>query len=208
MRLGLVTDIHSRAAELARALCLFRDQGVEQVVSIGDAVDAFGHHDGAVEVVTLLKTCGAVGVWGNHDFGLCHDTSARQRARFGPAALEFLSAARPSLELDGCYFSHKEASVDANDLMQLWSAEEEPLDLLSRAVAGLATAPHNRQFVGHHHRWWAATAQGQIDWDGSRPLFLQPGKRYFVVVAAVFQGWCAVLDTTRGVLQSIRCSVS
>lgn len=208
MRLGLVTDVHNHAAELARALRLFQDHAVEQVVTIGDTCDAFGRHDGAVEVATLLKGREAVGVWGNHDFGLCQDVAGKQRARFGPAVGEFLGAMRPALEIDGCYFSHKDASVDARDVMQLWSLEDEPLDLLARATAGLAAVPHDRQFVGHYHRWWAATPRGQIDWDGSGPLLLRPGERYFVVVAAVFQGWCGVLDTTSGVLHPVRCTVS
>jgi hypothetical protein len=207
MRLGLVTDIHSHAAELARALRLFRDHAVDQVVTIGDTCDAFGPPDGAVEVATLLKGCAAVGVWGNHDFGLCQDVSAKHRARFGPVVCDFLSAMRPALEIDNCYFSHKEASVDAHDVMQLWSLLDEPLDLLARARAGLAAVPHDRQFVGHYHRWWAATVRGPIDWDGSRPLVLQPGQRYFVVVAPVFQGWCGVFDTRSAVLQPVRCAV-
>jgi DNA repair exonuclease SbcCD nuclease subunit len=205
MRLGLVSDVHNHAAELCRALDLFRAHEVEQVVTIGDTYDAFAPPDGALEVAALLSACRAVGVWGNHDFALCRDVSVSQRARFKPTVLEFMRAMRPSLEIDGCYFSHKDASVDANDPLQLWSIEEEPLDLLARATAGLTTMPFDRQFVGHYHRWWAATPNGRINWDGSEPLLLQPGERYFVVVAAVFQGWCAVFDTASGVLRPLQC---
>jgi len=207
MRLGLVTDVHNHAAELARALRLLRDHDVERVVTIGDTCDAFAPPDGATEVASLLSACDAVGVWGNHDFPLCRDVSERHRARFGSAVLEFMSEMQPSLVIDGYYFSHKDASIDAHDVLQLWSLEEEPLDLVARATAGLAAVPHDRQFVGHYHRWWAATPRGRLDWDGSEPLVLRPGERYFVVVAAVCQGWCGVLDTTSGVLQPVRCAV-
>lgn len=206
MRLGLITDVHNHVAPLRRALELFRTHEVEQVVTIGDTCDAFAPAEGAAEVVSLLSDRGAVGVWGNHDIGLCRDTRDKYRARFGSAVLEFMSRIQPTLELDGCHFSHKDASVDAQDALQLWSLEEEPLDLLARATAGLAAVPHARQFVGHYHRWWAATAKGRIDWDGSRPLILQPGERFFVVVAAVFQGWCAVLDTVSGILLPLSCN--
>jgi hypothetical protein len=47
MRIGLVTDVHNHPAELARALELFRDRRVEQVVAIGDICDAIGRDDGA-----------------------------------------------------------------------------------------------------------------------------------------------------------------
>jgi len=208
MRLGLVTDIHSHVAELAQAVRLFRDHGVEQVVSIGDAIDAFGHRDGAADVVRLLESSNAVGVWGNHDFGLCRDDSGKQLGRLGLLASKFLEGVRPAMEIDGCYFSHKDASVDPNDVMQLWSIEDDPLDLLSRAMAGLAAAPHGRQFVGHYHQWWVAASRGHINWDGSAPLLLQPEERYFVVMNAVFQGWCAVLDTNAGILQPLRCAAS
>lgn len=207
MRLGLLTDIHNHCAELRRALDLFRAHGVEQVVTIGDACDAFAPPRGAAEVISLLSACGAVGVWGNHDFGLCRDVPARRRAQFGPAALAFMSTLQPSLEIDGCYFSHKDASVDARDVLQLWSVEDDTLDLLARATAGLSAVPHDRQFVGHYHRWWAATPEGRIDWDGSRPLVLRPGERYFVVVAPVFDGWCGVLDTASGTLLPLRCGI-
>jgi hypothetical protein len=208
MRLGLVTDVHNHAAELDRALALFRSCGVEQVVTIGDTCDAFAPPEGAARVASLLSAGGAVGVWGNHDFALCRDVSERQQARFGPTVLTFMREMRPYLEIDGCYFSHKDASVDPHDPLQLWSVEDGPLDLLARAAAGWKAVPHDRQFVGHYHRWWAATPRGQIDWDGSRPLLLRPGERYFVVVAAVFQGWCGVLDTVSGLLQPLRCGAA
>jgi hypothetical protein len=205
MRLGLITDVHNHVAQLRRALELFRIHDVEQVVTIGDTCDAFAPAGGAAEVVALLSNCGAVGVWGNHDIALCRNAPDRYRTRFGAEVLEFMGRMRPSLELGGCHFSHKDASVDAQDALQLWSLEEEPLDLLARATAGFTAVRHARQFVGHYHRWWAATPQGRIDWDGSRPLILRPGERYFVVVAAVFQGWCAVLDTVSGVMHPLPC---
>ena len=41
MRLGLVTDIHNHAAELARALTLFREHAVDQVVTIANKTVLF-----------------------------------------------------------------------------------------------------------------------------------------------------------------------
>ncbi len=203
MRLGLVTDVHNAHAELAKALELFRVRQVDQVVTIGDTCDAFAPPEGCDEVASLLSECGAIGVWGNHDFGLCHEISDYCRERFGSATFDFMQQMRPQLEIDGCLFSHKDASVDAHDVEQLWDIEDGSRDLNARAKAGLGANSNRRQFIGHYHCWWAASPDGPIDWDGTEPLLLRPEERYFVIVAAVFQGSCAVFDTKTGVLEPL-----
>jgi hypothetical protein len=55
--------------------------------------------------------------------------------------------------------------------------------------------PHRVLFLGHFHRWLAATPHACLDWDGTKPLVLPPPERYLVVIAAVADGWCAVYDT-------------
>ena len=207
MRLGLVTDIHSHHAELCRALELFRLHDVEKIVTIGDTCDVFRSPKGADRVAAQLAACGAVGVWGNHDFSLCRDVSEASGTRYDVTTLNFMEQMQPRLEIEGCYFSHKDASVDPCDAGQLWTYEDDTLDLTARARAGLAAVPNARQFVGHYHRWWAATEDGPIDWSGAEPLTLRPGRRYFVIVAAVFQGHCAVFDTVSGLLEPLHCGL-
>lgn len=138
MRLGLVTDIHNHAAELAAALAAFRDRGVDQVVTIGDTCDAFGRGDGAGEVASLLDRCSAVGVWGNHDFHLCRDVSGAVRGRYPPVVLDVMARMGPRLVLGDCHFSHKESSVDPHDVTQLWDIGDCPLDLMKRATSAFA----------------------------------------------------------------------
>jgi len=205
MRLGLVTDVHNQHVELAQALDLFRRRAVDQVVTIGDTCDAFAPPDGADEVASLLSASGAIGVWGNHDFHLSRDISDFCRDRFANATFDFMRQMQPHLEIDGCYFSHKDASVDPHDVEQLWGFEDDSRDLNARATAGFRAISNRCQFIGHYHRWWAATPSGQIDWDGTDTLLLQPDERYFVVIAGVFQGKCAILDTTSGILEPLEC---
>jgi predicted phosphodiesterase len=205
MRLGLVTDIHSHPAELARALALFRQRGVDHIVTIGDTIDAFSPSSGSAEVAGLLLEAGAVGVWGNHDFGLRGDVPERTRALASPVSLAFLARMQPRLVLADCHFSHKEASVDPFDVTQLWDASDRPLDLLERARLAFAAVAQRLLFVGHYHRWWAATPQGPVEWAAPAALALAPDERYFVVVAAVFQGWCGLLDLERGTLEPLWC---
>jgi predicted phosphodiesterase len=205
MRLGLVTDIHNQAAELARALALFAKRSVDQVVTIGDTYDPFARTATTAEVASLLETARAVGVWGNHDFTLCRDVSEKTRKRYPPSVLTFMARMQPRLTLGECFFSHKEASVDPHDLLQLWEMDEQPLDLLARARRGLAAEASRWQFVGHYHRWWATTPGGPVAWVGKAPLSLAGGQRFFVVVGAVCDGWCATLDTTAAELQPLWC---
>jgi hypothetical protein len=205
MRLGLVTDVHNHAAELAAALAAFRDRGVDRVVTLGDTSDAFGRADGAGVVASLLDACSAVGVWGNHDFSLCRDTSGEARRRYPPVVLDLMARMHPRLEIGDCHFSHKESSVDAHDVAQLWDVCDQPIDLMERARLAFAASDSRWQFVGHYHRWWAATAEGPVTWSGTAPLRFEPGRRYFVVVAAVCDGWCGILDTDLGQLDPLPC---
>jgi len=191
MRLGLVTDIHNHATELRAALAAFRDRGVEQVITLGDTCDAFARSDGAGEVAALLGDCGTIGVWGNHDFTLCRNVPSEARDRYPSVVLDVLARMEPWLVVGGCHFSHRESSADPHDFEQLWGISERPLDLMERAFHAFAAVETTWQFVGHYHRWWAATPAGPLSWGGSGLLRFQPGHRYFVVVAAVCDGGAA-----------------
>ncbi len=205
MRLGLITDVHNHAVELARALTLFREKPVDQVITIGDTCDAFSRGGNPVEVASLLHDCGAIGVWGNHDFSLCRDVEARIRDRYPPIVLDVMARMQPRLIVEDCHFSHKESSVDPFDVAQLWDVSDQPLDLIERAGLAFRAVSSRWQFVGHYHRWWAATPNGPVDWRGEGPLRFEPAQRYFVIVAAVCEGWCGILDTEQGQLEPLRC---
>lgn len=205
MRLGLVTDVHNHTAELAGALAIFRKREVDRVVTIGDTCDPFLNDDRAGALGELLDGCGATGVWGNHDFTLCRDPPDAVRERYPPHVLEVMARMEPRLVLGDCHFSHMESSVDPFDVEQLWDYGDWPLDLMQRARLAFQATDSRRQFVGHYHRWWAATPDGPIDWAGECPLHLDPGNRFFVVVAATCDGWCAILDSDRALLEPLRC---
>lgn len=206
MRLGLVTDVHNHAAELSAALSAFRDRRVDQVVTIGDTYDAFCRGDGSGKVAALLADCSAVGVWGNHDFTLCRNVPAVVRDRYPSVALDVMARMEPRLVVGDCHFSHKESSVDPHDVTQLWDIGDCPLDLMKRATSAFAAVGSRWQFVGHYHRWWAATPAGPVGWTGEGPLRFEPGQRYFVVVAPVCEGWCGIFDTVCGQLEPLRCA--
>jgi predicted phosphodiesterase len=191
MRIGILADIHEDAPRLALALQHFRWQGVEQVVVLGDVVFEVGRH--LHETIRLLAGAGAVGVWGNHDLGLCHEPDERVKERYGGPALDFMQTLRPRLELAGCLFTHGLPHWDATDPIVYYLGERP--ETVEGRTASFAASDHPVLFVGHFHRWLVACPQGRLPWDGTAPIFLQPDQRYLVAVAAVCDGWCTVFDT-------------
>jgi hypothetical protein len=193
MKIGIVADIHEDVPTLAAALDLLRREGVDRLVVLGDLFDT-GERIG--ETVALLAGGGAVGVWGNHDLGLCHDPDERIRSRYPGPVLDFMLTLQPRLEIDGCLFSHGLPCWDATDPAIFYLGDRPETDE-GRAAAFTASACRV-SFVGHFHRWLLATPDGCLDWDGGKPVLLHSPGQFLVVVAAVCDGWCAVFDTDAG----------
>ncbi|MBA4062514.1 MAG: hypothetical protein C0501_02185 [Isosphaera sp.] len=203
MRIGVVTDIHDDVDKLAAALAALRADGVDATVSLGDTSDLHGAWEDAAGVAALLERSGAVGVWGNHDHGLCRDVGDEARARFPAETLAYLATMRPRLELGGCHFSHVEPFLDPESVGDLWAFGGRPEDA-GRAARSFAAVPHRVCLLGHFHRWLALSDAGPVGWDGTSPLTFEPGRRYLVVVAPLFAGAFAVVDTDRWVLEPRR----
>jgi hypothetical protein len=102
----------------------------------------------------------------------------------------------------GCLFSHGLPHWDPLDPAAYY-LESRP-ETLEGLEASFAASACRVTFVGHFHRWLAATPEGVLAWTGSGPLLLDPGRRYLVVVAAVCDGWCAVFDADSGMLSPYR----
>jgi predicted phosphodiesterase len=205
MRIGLVADIHNDSDSLSRAIATLNARGVDLFVTLGDSCDVFLADDGIVEVTTMLQELGAVGVWGNHDFVLCRNVDGRYVTRYaGTPVLDFMAGISPTLVVGECHFSHLEPLGDPHDVAHLWSLKDESFDLMELAARSFEAIEHRLLFIGHYHRWWAATPEGSLDWTGDRPLELATDRRYFVVVGPVFGGWCGWIDTDAGVLLPLR----
>lgn len=200
MRLGLITDIHEQVDFLRVALNHFRHEYVDQVVVIGDVFETGERID---ETCRLLAEAQAVGVWGNHDYGLCDNPSDKVRAKYPTAVTDYMTTLRPRLEVDGCFFSHVEPWLDPENIADLWFFEGPPenegrLERIFNAV------PQRLMFAGHYHRWVLATPGGVTAWQGERPVRLDDG-RYFVVINALFAGRYAVFDTSTSELVPYPC---
>jgi len=201
VKLGIVSDIHEAVDLLARALARFRRLGVDRVVVLGDVFETGPRLEATVG---LLAEARAVGVYGNHDHGLCVEPSDCLRARYPGPVLDYMAGLLPRMEIDACLFAHREPWLDGTDVAQIWHVDEQPLtpDLLARSF--VAAPDHRAIFVGHFHRWLAATRLGPLPWDGKRPLALfSPAGPTLVVVNAVCEGYAATFDTATGELRPL-----
>jgi predicted phosphodiesterase len=199
MRIGILADIHEDIEALEQALGLLRWEGVGRLVVLGDL---FYSGKRIAETADLLSRAGAVGVWGNHDLGLCHEPDPRFLARYPGRVIDFLKTLGAQLEVEGCLFSHGLPQWDATDpaVYYLGDRPESPAGLAGSFAASACRVT----FVGHFHCWLTATPEGIIPWDGNGAVVLAPERRYLVVIAAVCDGWCAMYDTATGQLVPYR----
>jgi predicted phosphodiesterase len=201
MKLGILADIHEATGNLRAALAVLRRQGAERLVALGDVFET-GKHIG--ETVRLLREAGAVGVWGNHDLGLCHEPTEAVRARYAGPVLDFMGTLSPRLELGGCLFTHGLPSCDPTDPAAYYLGDRpETPEGLEASFAAVSTRV---LFVGHFHRWLVASSGGVIPWGGERSVCLAGPARYLLVVHAVKDGWCGVYDTETSELAPLRAA--
>ena len=190
MKLGLLTDIHEHVEHLRTALDQLRREQVEQIVVIGDVFSQGRMLD---ETCHLLTDANAIGVWGNHDFGLCFEPTDESRSRYSAESLKFMTSLQPRLEKWGCHFCHIEPWLDPQKLEDLWYFEGPP-DQHGKHDRIFNAVPHRIMFAGHYHQWLLTRPQGIDDWRGEGPIHLTDG-RYFVVVGALCEGDFATFDT-------------
>ena len=196
MKLGILSDIHEQGDELRTAIDVLRKHEADRFIVLGDTCDT---NDRVEETISLLRDVGAIGVWGNHDFGLCLDQSEEIRQHYGPEVLEFMGSLLPRLEIEGCLFTHNEPWLNPNKVEDLWYFDGLPATE-EKLTRSFAAAPHRVMFIGHHHDWMIGSTSGLVPWNGEGPIKLDPTQQHLVVVNAVCQGYCAIFDTAKNEL--------
>jgi len=200
VRLGILADIHEAIEPLTEALDIFRQQGVDRLITLGD-ICAMGLR--LLPTVQILQEAGVEGVWGNHDYGLCGHLAEEDRVRYDPALLAWFETLQGRLEVADCRFCHIEHWLDADRLEHLWYFEDQP-DSIERAARSFQAVPQRLLFMGHLHRWLVVSETEVLPWDGDRPLVLAPPQRYLVVVNALLRGHFATYDTETFILTPFR----
>jgi hypothetical protein len=191
MRLGLLADIHEHIGYLRSALDLFRQQKVDRILVLGDVL---GMGTELEETCSLLQKVGAIGVWGNHEFGLSCDPDEEARERYAGPIMTFMSSLSPRLEIDGCLFTHVEPWLDPTVLEEIWHVGDRP-DMPENRARSFRAFPHRVMVIGHHHLWQIVTPNGPLDWQGDKPIRLDRNTRYLIVIAALYDGRYALFDT-------------
>lgn len=202
MRIGILADIHEHVEELRKCLAVLQEARVDRLVTLGDVCHAGERIE---ETVALLEEAGVVGVWGNHDVGLAWEPEAAVRKTYSERVLNFMTSLHPRLVLEGCHFSHVEAWLDPHKIEDLWWFDGPP-DTAEKVVRSFNAVQDRILFLGHFHRWLLATPQEVLPWRGEGPIRLEPNQRYLIVVHAVWDGRCALFDTTTGELVPFVCA--
>ncbi|HBI43793.1 MAG TPA: hypothetical protein DDY78_13220 [Planctomycetales bacterium] len=198
MKLGLLADIHEQTEQLRKAIDVLQRHGADRFVVVGDVFEMGKRIE---ETIYLLQCVETVGVWGNHDIGLCFDPGEAVRQRYSAAVLDFMGSLQPRLEIDGCLFTHVEPWLDPHKVEDLWYFDDPP-DSPEKLARSFAAVPHRVLFIGHMHRWLLGTPAGVLPWRGDRQLRLDCANRYLVVVHAVCAGRYTLFDTKTGDLIS------
>ena len=198
MKLGILADIHGDVEKLRKAITSLSRKQVDQFIVLGDVIC---DRSNATETVALLTDCGAIGVWGNHELGLCVDPDDEIRAMYTAPVLEYFSSLSAHLEFDDLLFSHTLPSEDASDPLSYYLGQYPLAD--STLNNSFDQFPHRVMMIGHFHCWLAATPAGPIAWDGSKPMELKSQNRYLFVINAVMYDWTAVFDDDTNVLTPI-----
>src|SRR5262245_58790642 len=97
VRLGILADIHEHSRRLQKAIAVLQEHGAERFVVLGDVFDTGKRIE---KTVRLLEEVNAVGVWGNHEAGLCFDTDARLCERYGAGVLGFMGGREPHVVME------------------------------------------------------------------------------------------------------------
>jgi putative phosphoesterase len=87
-RLGVVSDIHCNLATFQKALAIFDEHKVEQVLCAGDFVNEGDPHGD--EVIELAQTWGVIAVRGNHDQWVIDDENAMHPHPITSKSLQYL----------------------------------------------------------------------------------------------------------------------
>jgi len=197
MKLGLLADIHGNVSNLAMAIQRLRQERVDRFVVLGDIIYDTRNAD---QTVDLLRSCDAIGVWGNHELGLCVEPDPEIRESYSPSVMDFFKTLQPKLEIHDVLLSHTFPTEDAKEVLSYYVGEPTDQELIDRCFERL---PHRLMISGHFHRWFASTPSGRCNWTGEQTLVLDPEQRYFCVVAAVKDSFAAILDLGQNALTPI-----
>ena len=115
--------------------------------------------------------------------------------------IKYFGGLSGSWECQDCLFSHTFAHLDAADPLAYYDGGRP--DQAETRQHCFDSCSQRILAIGHFHFWYAATPQRHLDWAGDSPLALQAEQRYFLVIAAVSDGWAGMLDLDNQLLETL-----
>ncbi len=146
-------DIHEQVEYLRGVLDRFSTEDVDPIIVIGDLFEMGKRIEATCRVLTGAN---AIGVWDNHDYGLCVVPNDELRSRYGDLVIDFMTSLRPRLDFADWHFTHVYA-LAANNRWVLAGGRNGKAFAFDRLETGQPTALLN------------TTARGLALWDSSIP---------------------------------------
>ena len=154
--------------------------------------DLFETGEQVEEVTRVLREVRTVGVWGNHDLGFCHEPDRELVIRYSQEVADYFATLSARYELRDMLCSHGLATWALTDPTVYYSSgfpwESSDVDEV------FATFKQRVFLTGHFHRRYLRSGDRPSPWNDKTPCFFEPEQRHFVVMHAVLDGWCAMLD--------------
>lgn len=218
MKLALFSDLHANKEATEAVWAHAQDQGIDQVVLLGDYVDYGADPVWVVDFCRDLVRQGAMAVRGNHDDALGPDTRSRladhvlptlqwTHAQLNPEQRQWLLDLPLTAELGHCLFAHANVHDPAH-----WEYVHGRME----ASRSLFATDHRYVFCGHVHEpclyHLSSTGKsGQFSPVEGTPMPLSPARRWLAIPGSLGQprdgnpaACYATFDTDKGVLTFFR----
>lgn len=218
MKLAIFADLHANKEATEAVWAHAQDQGIDQVILLGDYVDYGADPAWVVDFCRDLVKQGALAVRGNHDDALSPETTSNMADHVLPTLqwtesqlsedqLQWLQALPLTAEQGDCLFAHANVHDPAH-----W----EYLHGRMEASRSLFASEHRYVFCGHVHEpclyHLSPTGKsGEFSPIEGTPMPLSPARRWLAIPGSLGQprdgnpaACYATFDTDRAVLTFFR----
>lgn len=218
MKLAILADLHANKEATEAVWAHAQDQGIDQVVLLGDYVDYGADPAWVVDFCRDLVRQGAIAVRGNHDDALNPDTTSNMadhvlptlqwtESQLSQEQLQWLQSLPLTAELGHCLFAH----ANVHD-----PAQWEYLHGRMEASRSLFASEHRYVFCGHVHEpclyHLSPTGKsGEFSPIEGTPMPLSPARRWLAIPGSLGQprdgnpaACYATFDTDKAVLTFFR----
>lgn len=194
VRIGLLADSHGNLEATEQSLSVLEERGADCIIHLGDFCDSV-KNNGLADMIRVLSHHRVVVVKGNNDHQV--EKMLRDSTEFlnhhRDSILDYLADIPMTHVLDDICFAH---SLPFDALRSFY----EPIDIGTawRANRLFQASPYQTLFCGHSHmpvlfRWKDGVVTREMVTPGEAvPLI--PSERYIIIVGAVYEGECAILD--------------